>query len=64
MRSQYYLTGSGRGEVLWETLGVDEVQQSPGHLVREPEEDCLQISLICVDLLRAQNRLVDRKLLP
>ena len=58
-----YLTGGGWGEVLGETLGVDEVQQSAGHLVREPKEDCLQIPLISVHLLCAQDRLVDRKLL-
>ena len=45
------------------TPGVDVVEETASDLVREPEEHRLEIRLISVDLLRAQDGLVDRELL-
>ena len=46
------------------TPGVDVMEKAASDLVRKPEEHRLEICLVSVDLLCAQDGLVDGELLP
>ena len=50
--------------VVFLTPGVDVVEEAACDLIRKPEEHRLEIRLVSVDLLCAQDGLVDGELLP